>query len=1339
MSGQTGVLSIKIATGDVTTLQNAYASGVRLHPAGKAIFGTRGYSTAAPQAFDVTNGAITPVINGSPSGSRPSCGKVWFSLDGTRSYNGCATVFRHSDDPALDLTFIARLKDFSSVVGVAEHAASDYLAALAFYADSAYSPQNDGEVRLFDKASLALSGKLQLPPFTAGGNSYAPHGKHVFFDKTGSSLIVVMQADVTSGLLNDFAIQRYPLVNPATCAVTLDASTASAGASGSYATLGITAAHDCLYQAVSSSVWIQLVSGGYGTGNGTLTYMTKANSTTVVRSGTITVQGRTLTITQAAAPATPSTVQQIPYKVVDAEYDKALDRVVMVAAGPDELHLYDPTTALDQTVALFAPPLSVSVRPDGDYAAVGHSGAVSYVNLKTLAVEQVFAVPEEVNDIVLAANGWIYTFPGSQSPLVNSLRISSGAVTSLSSGAGGRAARVYSTGNFLYGAGDQVSKFDIRQGALSALTLSNTVNACNNLWLTEDGARLFTACATVARTSETPSEDLQANGSLSGSSAGLGWAAHSTAKQATAVIPAGTNFDTEVQIYGDAALQLSGRNAIPKILVDTTPYSSHGRFVFWNAASNKLFVVAWADNTTSPISAQAVIVMSPTDISSCTYTLSANSGSVTGAGGTLTVNVNTGAACVWNVSSSPTWVTRLSGNLTGSGTLQITVSPANTVASRTGTMTIAGKTYTITQDGVVPELSLIGGVQVFAGGTDSGYILVSTNATDYSWTATSNSSWLTLVNATGKGDGRITFLASANSAAASRTALITVGSQKIAVVQFGTSGVYGGLALTPYRTTIPAAGGSGAISVVTNPVDLGWYAYSNVSWITVTPATLQTGNAQVTYQVEANPFPSMRTAYLIVGNDSFEVTQAGSGTVTLNPSVINVLAAGATGVVNLTASSPNFAWSANSPAFVSLSPSSGTGNKQISYTIAQNLNATPRTITVNIADAVLTINQAGASPALRFVSVAPCRILDTRLPVGELGGPSLAARVPRNFNIPASACGIPSTAQVYSVNATVVPKVALSYLTLWPAGQSQPLVSTLNSFDGRIVANAALVPAGTNGAISMFATDDTDVVLDINGYFAPVSSAATLQFYPVAPCRVTDTRLTAGPFGGPTLEAGTSRDFRVPNSACAIPTTAVAYSLNMTVVPLAPLGYLTTWPTGQARPLVSTLNSQSGAIVANAAIVPAGANGAVSVFVTDKSDVVIDINGYFAPPGTGGINFYALSPCRVMDTRLAVGALGGPSLAAGIMRTVPVSSSNCGVPSTVSAVSLNTTVVPSGFLGYLTLWPFGQSQPLVSTLNSPTGAVTANAALVPASAGSVNVFATHLTELVLDINGYFAP
>jgi hypothetical protein len=140
------------------------------------------------------------------------------------------------------------------------------------------------------------------------------------------------------------------------------------------------------------------------------------------------------------------------------------------------------------------------------------------------------------------------------------------------------------------------------------------------------------------------------------------------------------------------------------------------------------------------------------------------------------------------------------------------------------------------------------------------------------------------------------------------------------------------------------------------------------------------------------------------------------------------------------------------------------------------------------------------------------------------------------------------------------------------------------------------------------------------GVLAAVSAPGrALSFVAVTPCRLVDTRTSqpqTGAFGPPALSAYSTRSFPLlthPN--CSVPPTALAYSLNFTVIPATTLDFLTAWPTGQPYPTVSTLNAPLGGVVANAAIVPAGTNGSIDVVVGKPTELIIDINGYFAPGG----------------------------------------------------------------------------------------------------------------------------
>ena len=211
--------------------------------------------------------------------------------------------------------------------------------------------------------------------------------------------------------------------------------------------------------------------------------------------------------------------------------------------------------------------------------------------------------------------------------------------------------------------------------------------------------------------------------------------------------------------------------------------------------------------------------------------------------------------------------------------------------------------------------------------------------------------------------------------------------------------------------------------------------------------------------------------------------------------------------------------------------------------------------------------------------------------------PSAARRSPATAVAPSRSsqsgnpCGIPSTAIAYSVNVTVVPQGTLGYLTIWPTGEGQPTVSTLNSLDGRIKANAAIVPAGTpNGSVSVFVTNTTNVVLDINGYFTDRQrlDAGVLSAGPVPRGRHSQTQWAAGrPVAHRPAWSATSRCWTAVADCRAAPRPTRSTSPSCPKPPRG-VGYLTVWPHGQTQPVVSTLNDLTNTIVANAG---AGAGG----------------------------------------------------------------------------------------------------------------------------------------------------
>jgi IPT/TIG domain/Bacterial TSP3 repeat len=187
----------------------------------------------------------------------------------------------------------------------------------------------------------------------------------------------------------------------------------------------------------------------------------------------------------------------------------------------------------------------------------------------------------------------------------------------------------------------------------------------------------------------------------------------------------------------------------------------------------------------------------------------------------------------------------------------------------------------------------------------------------------------------------------------------------------------------------------------------------------------------------------------------------------------------------LTGTAPwNLTWSdglnqpavGTSPATRSVQPSSNT-----TYTVTGVVDA--YCSGTSSGEAAITINPA----CMRFSTVTPCRVIDTRNPAGPLGGPALQHGAARTFAV-AGFCGIPASARAISVNVTITQPTAAGDLRLYPSDASQlPLVSTINWLSGATRANNAVVELSADSSGSFDVRVDgigsVQFIMDVNGYF----------------------------------------------------------------------------------------------------------------------------------------------------------------------------------------------------------------------------------------------------------------
>ncbi|MBM3274054.1 MAG: hypothetical protein FJZ00_02790 [Candidatus Sericytochromatia bacterium] len=307
----------------------------------------------------------------------------------------------------------------------------------------------------------------------------------------------------------------------------------------------------------------------------------------------------------------------ITFKIVDAEYSAALDRVVAVSTGPSALKLMDPETSITEEIALSRVPTAVSVSPDGMYAAVGHDKFVTYISLPGKRIVREVAVTADVLDLVLAGNSWVYVFPRrDQWETIRALELTTGREVQHTGEEiyAGTLARLHPDGMAIYGANNGLSPSDIEKYDISAGAPAYKYDSpyhgnyamCGNLWFSQDGASIFTRCGAVFRATTVRATDMTYTGNLKGISR-IQALAHSGVTGLIAAAPQvqstsnPSSAETEIRLY-DAQLNQVIARQLPSFRdARGREVPGAGKHVFYSFDGSRIHVIAQAVTATPSI------------------------------------------------------------------------------------------------------------------------------------------------------------------------------------------------------------------------------------------------------------------------------------------------------------------------------------------------------------------------------------------------------------------------------------------------------------------------------------------------------------------------------------------------------------------------------------------------------------------------------------------------------------------------------------------------------------------------------------------------------------------
>jgi hypothetical protein len=596
----------------------------------------------------------------------------------------------------------------------------------------------------------------------------------------------------------------------ATCTFELSPETVSVSGQASTGSFSVTANNGCAWTAASNAPWLTITSAATGSGNGTISYGVAANATTTARSASITLGGRTFAVTQAP-PACTFTLSSTSLAVPAS----ASNGSILVMSG----------ASCNWTAASGVPWTTVTGGASGtgngtvSLAFAANTGgprtgtltiAGQTVNVTQLAVPCTTTIsPTSISAPSSLTSGTVDVTSPTGCAWTAASNASWITITSATSGAGAGTVSYSVAGN----PGSTTRTGSLLIGG-QLFNVSQTGGSC-------------TVAFNPSSTSVAAAGDVQSVDVITGG--GCPWTA--TASQSWITIASG------------------GSGTGPGTIG---------------------FTVAANPNTGARTANIAIgsVAFQVTQGGTCTYSMSPVSVAAGAGATTSTVFVFTQAGCSWTAASGSPWLTLTPpASGIGNGSVAVSASANNTGATRTGTATIAGLTFTIDQSAcgysVTPATVTIGGTGV------SSSALVSTTA-GCSWSASSDVPWITMpTGSSGTGTAWQGFTVEANPTTTPRTGTLTVAGRTVAVTQGAAACTF---SVTPTAVNISKDGGTTTISVQTGS-GCSWSVQNSLNWLTATPGS-GTDSGTVTLQIAPNTGTFPRAGGFVVAGTFVVVNQS---------------------------------------------------------------------------------------------------------------------------------------------------------------------------------------------------------------------------------------------------------------------------------------------------------------------------------------------------------------------------------------------------------------------------------------------------------------------------------